>query len=430
MNSTSELLDLDDYSILQILDKLDLTELITVADTNAKLAELIRHHYIIGKYHIDQVVFHNCATSHFDKDALVICGYRTISRFIRIFGDLIQKLYYHPYEYTFTSQQIDSMNQHIEKYCSKTLSVLHLVEPTSDFIGVPKQMFPLNIFSQKKNPWKFDRVTELLIYHRDISVNLQLDQIYPMLEALFVHSENDINNLKSLARSYRHLKHVMLYSPVPMKAGSAIQRFFQLNPQLISLGFDNCPDMKLLQFISKKLQGLERIQFPYSIDANSGSMSQKIHFPNVIEFSISLKTTDDTHEIPFAFDRLKLISVTNRYFTEPIRRLIEQNTNLTSLSIPNLYERDDVVRVVATVKRLPLLEKLFIQWDLTFDLVSTLREIETYHENLKTITFVNSKLYHILPTLPSNWKLVENMHSQSEHKMYTIVRQTNNTSES
>lgn len=423
LNSASDLLNLDENSILNILDKLDFNELVLVADAGPRLAELVRDHYMIGKYHIDKlvVIVYDCSTTRLEKDALILCGFQTFLRFTRMYGDLIQNLYYYPEKRAFKPEKIDSMNQHIEQYCSKTVSILHLVDPTAHFIGEPKQMFPLDILARNKNLRKFDRVTELLIYHYNNSIHLELDQIYPMLEILFFNSEIDVNNLKSLARPYEHLKRVMLYTPVPIKGGSAIHQFFKLNPQLTSLGFDKSPDMKLLQFISKELQGLEGIEFPYSADAISGSMAQKIHFPNVVDFSILLKTTDhDNHEIPFTFEQLKSISVDNKYFTEPVRHLIEQNKNLTTLAIPQLYEKDDVVRVVATVRRLPLLKKLFIQWGLTFDLVKTLSEIENFHDNLKTITFVNSKLYHILPTLPTNWKLVEN--KDSRDKTYTIVR--------
>lgn len=407
------------------MDKLDFNELVNMADSSSRLNELIRQHHMIAKYRIDQVPInlYDCFESRIDENYILVCNFETILRFLRLFGDLLTKLVFTTGEDDFNSNQINVMNQHIVQYCSKTLTELSLIRPKSYLLGETPEPSEYSIlrYFRKKNTRRFDRVTELLIRHYSESVNLELDRIYPMLDTLYFISAIDLNQVKSLARPYPHLQHLVLFTPTPLISAPAVQRLFKQNPQLTSLTFDKCPDMELLKLISHEVRSLQALQLPdcFSDDVNSNFM-QQIHFPNVTEFVVLINSTNENVEIPFMFDQLEILEVNAEYFTGPVQNFIRRNKKLKTLVVTAIYKGEDLERAIAAIKQLPVLESLFIGWVKTFNLDSTLREVEE-NENLKTIALLHVKVDDILPTLPSNWKLINNEHS-SEYTQ-VIARQ-------
>lgn len=264
LNSASEFPDLTDDDLLAILDELHFRELVNRADLSPRLRELIRKHYLIPKYRIDKVsvCFSNCAESHFHEDSMVLCKYDTIVKFFRSFGDSITKLVHITRDDKFSPKEMNTINQHVVQYCSKSLIELTLYHPTMALLGKTKvnSPYPELNYIYKSNLIKFQRVTKLTIWNFNSSDHLEIDQIYPVVESLQLDAVKDVNNLRSLDRHYPYLNDLRIIAPVPLKIDAPLHHIFEINPQLNSLDLNKIPDVKLLEFIHAKLRKLATLK--------------------------------------------------------------------------------------------------------------------------------------------------------------------------
>lgn len=388
-----------------------------MADLDPRLNELVRYYYMIPRYRINQIAvrFDDCDGTKFNENSLDIQIFNVVHilKFLRNFGDLITEITFHNYNDLFSIEDSTEITRHIEKYCSKTLSQLSLIDPKSHLIS--------------KTQTIFKRVIRLQIWRYDNLDNFEINRIYPMVEHLYLNSPTDLNNFGSLAQTYRRLQHLEVVTAVPLKGGSAVQGLFKLNPQIRHLALRNCPDMDLLQFINDNLRQLERLEIAYSNQFNSNT-SSRVHFKNVKEFTLFEYSFSSDREYgnPFSFHQLEAIEITSEYFSSSVQNLIEQNKKIRKLSLARLVIDDLRRAVIAINNTLPDLEELVIKWIVEIGLADMLRQIEDKQSKLKKITLVVSMGADsdaILAVITDNWELINvstDQHNFNKH--FTIVR--------
>lgn len=415
----TNLVDLDDYSLLGVFDHLDFTELVDMADLDPRLNEIIRYHYMIPKYRINQLAirFDDCEGTHISESSLVIYNVAHILTFLRNFGDLITDLTFHNYNNLFLIEHATEISRHIEKYCSKTLSQFSLINPNYQLISNTQTIFK--------------RVIRLQIWQCNNLDDFQLSQKYPMVEYLYLNTKADLNSLGSLAQSYRRLQHLELISYKPLNGGSAVKDLFKLNPQIRHLALRTISDMEMIHFINDNLRQLEKLEIIYSNELNT-NISSRVHFENVTDFTLfehftNLRRDDES---PFTFDHLESLEITSTEFTRSVQNLIEQNQKIRKLSVILKLITDDLTRVVSAISSLPDLEELVIKWAVGSGIGDLLRQIEDNQSKLKKITLmvrIGSDSDSILAEVTANWELINvNIDLRHSDKYFTIVRREDN----
>lgn len=381
-----------------------------MADSEPRLSELIRHHYMIPKYHIDRlyVRFNRCGKTSIDERSLFIRNVDTILKFTLHFGDLITKLLYSTRDCVFTTEESDAIANHIEQYCSKTLVELQLIHPQLHLIG--------------KTSSVLERVKRLQIWRFDDCDKLDIARIFPLLEDLRIDSDIDLNGFRSLARSYQHLQHLELFILGRLENGSAVQEIFKFNPQLHSLVLD-FPDLESLHIISQSLPRLEQFELFYSTKTDRNTTApQNANFKSVKTFKITFNgdRSDNNRVIPITFDQLETLEIISECLSNPIQAFIDHNKGLKRLSLPRIFEEADYVRAATTISRLSALEELFIAWSNEFDI---LHRIGKSNSNLKKI-ISNGRHSNDTSVLDStNWQLINvDNNSSSPPTYFTYVR--------
>lgn len=390
-------MQLDLTNLLSILDRFNLDEMINMADVNPTLRGIIRHHYMISKYHINELAvrFDSFHAERIVGNTLLLGNVPTILSFIRVFGDLISELVYNNKAGTFPADDFEKINRNIEQYCSKTLTKLWLIDAKPHLIS--------------KSEISFEKVVDLHITRSSNADNFEIDRIYPNIEHLHLTLGVYLNSLQSIVRLYPHLTHLRLDVTHNIEAGMAMHNLLQLNSQLGSLSLLGFPSIDLLQSIDEILPQLNTLTTAFSTDLVLNSPHKiKVHYRNLKSIVIYIDLSPyESDEIPFTFGQLESMEVTLKYpLSVSVQSFIQRNRQLKKLSFPMISGRD-FHAVLATIKGLPNLKEITIQRPTEFSLNDLLQQIGDNSNTLQRITFVGYETEDYSDRTSTNWTLAD-----------------------
>lgn len=404
-------MQLDITNMFSILDRLNLVELVNMADVNPALREIIRNHYMISKFRITELAvrFDYSREERISGNTLLLGNVQTILSFTRVFGDLINELVYNNRKSIFAADDFEKINRNIEQYCSKTLTKLWLIDAEPHFIS--------------ESHISFDKVVDLRISRSSDMDNFEIDRIYPNIKHLHLTLGVYLHSLKSIVQPYPHLTDLRLDVTHDVESGTSIHYLMQLNPQLRSLSLFGFPSMELLQSIDEILPQLHTLTTVYTADSIENSPHKiNAHFRHLKSIVLYIELSPyDSDDIPFSFDQLESMEVTLKYPLLPsIQNFIRRNEQLTQLSFPMIYGRD-FHAVLATINGLPNLTEITIRRPTEFSLNDLLQQLEDNSNTLQRITFIGCENVDYSDRTWTNWKLA-NVSSHGFFVHYAFVR--------
>lgn len=321
---------LDDFSLLSIFDLLSFRDLMNMATLGPRFSQLISHHYIIGKYHLDECKLELTAVKE------VYLRYKcddTGNKFK--FGDgydetiLALRSFCHIFDelkitmYDIETEIAEGLSYYVSSYCGK---IHQEIESTPRMLE-KMNISPMNVTNVKLSGlWSTREVKEF-----------RMDLAFPRVAKL------EIDSLMNLSYQYPHLTEFKLRSRYV--DFDDLLGFMQLNPQLrkIQLPFFN--NGTFLSIMNELLPNLETLAF-YILNGLNYSYFDTIkatRFRNVKAFAIRSYISEDPYYMndiqkmlsSIQFERLESFDVTT-YQPQTFDFFIgwiTRNTGLTTVSI-------------------------------------------------------------------------------------------------
>lgn len=352
-NPSSQMDELDDFSLLTIFDKLDLPSLLNMASLNG------RFHYLISTYNIRNRLDNKTICLVDDDDSqcsgaqyVSINKIETILKLLQYYGDRIKSLKYDLHNARPHEQQ--TIVDYIERYCSKTLSKIAL--------------FDMAAFSQT-----FENVKSVDLQQFDYSSELFIRERFPKMET-FHFSTIILTRFPTIEKFFPNLLNLRIDSGDSEDINAGLKVLIQLNPQIRSLQLNRFPNFQLLQFASQNLPALESLTLAYPQSYKpivSYELGDTVHFPRVRLFRIigeynSLHLQLPFSRFPLTFERLERLDIVSPTIDTLSAQLIRHNRQLKSLSMPMISE-DSYKEVLYNVRQLKELEETTLRWPNRFN---------------------------------------------------------------
>lgn len=392
VSTSNELADLDDYSLLNIFDWLNLTDFLHLAQLNQRYEKLVIDHYLIGKYHFHE---NRLALNAINSKLQIVDGIQIESivgndevlQFIRHFGPAIHHL--DIYSRHNTDNEMANLGKFIEFYCRDSLASLSLTYEASSLL----------------NQWtmQFSNVQNFSI--SIIQNPHKLREIFPMMRNLSVTVLNDLSiNSLHLPNLYHLSYHEFVSSPKKI----FLQNIIQSNEQLKSFESDIPMNLDTLQLISKYSTELEflnlRCIFLNSIIPINSST---VRFPKVKQFSfVSQSTAMLSHPFPIVFDRLESLELYEQKLSTPLISFIIQNKQLTFVSLPCCSLTYDQLNKL--VDELPKLQAINVKWPNNMTSIDFFNIIDK-SEQMEYLTIIlnddNDNNDLLMEKIPTEWEL-------------------------
>lgn len=278
---------LDDYSLLVILEKLEYSDLATVASISARSNKLILDYNLLSKFGIKGATLHiEVAGKNQLLEALyrpigesrtkVLCaGYNRILATLKAFCPAFDQLhltlnYFHPHEIDSTREIVD----HVNRYCA-TVSQKMMIKYTTASI----------------EEFIMQNTSSIMIHNPEKLTNFSLNKRFPQVERLTIL----IDKVFVISENLPHLKHFEL---LDSKCGHFdLKTFGELNPQIDSVKLDLCEELYNLRDVNDIFPDLVSLYYKpirsvtsevrRALD-DSKESSQSIRFRNIKRYTIDL----------------------------------------------------------------------------------------------------------------------------------------------
>lgn len=390
---------MDGFTLLTVLDWLDLDDILNMAEVDPRQQETITKYYLLTKYKLNTTeisitVGNDTHMVHTDHGRFAN-GPDRVLFVLRVFGHIFGKLKINIH----TNSQISMkmLSQHINQYCSNAEQEIVLIRS----IAKHDSEFSFNDAEKVTLHWT-------MLYKND---NLWSNS-FPAMEQL-----NIINplSLTVLKYNFPHLTRFALRSRTDLSETPDLEAFIRLNPQLRSIEIPICRDQKLLHYINEMLPRLETL----IIGKTSVALlppQDVVHFKNVHHFSWTIPKLSTgswdymlTHRFESMwFENLKSITLNAEMpgaVSAHIRHIV-RNKSLRKVQIVSceLIYGD----LKAIVESLQELRELTIEWERIRTLGVVRRLLtEMTHLNTVNIGFVDGvdiAAENILGVIPSIWQ--------------------------
>lgn len=364
-----------------------------MAELNEHSYNIILEHYMLGEYRIhERAIRLKGLEREFDEPSdLIVDGHTNTLNFLRVFGHHIKNLIIirHP-QSDHSDESIEIVHQ-IVKYCSKTITTFTIANSDQFFLG--------------DSEYNFAKVVRLRVISnpfaeaRQITVNFQLDRIYPILEGLDVSP--NARRTPTLVRSYPRLKNLTV--DALLEDGESL---LQLNRQLRNLHIKGeFPRHEQLVRISQHLPYLQTITLSSSENfLNLLEQKHIIHFENVEHFIFNEVVEEKSvyNRFPITFDHLKTLKINSRQVVPGLIKLIEQNDRIKLLSMPWTVNFSQIVDVISHFAELEEIELCWSEESSPKDIEHLMKDFQ----EIKRITFYVFKWEdrgHLMEIIPIEW---------------------------
>lgn len=332
---TTNITDLDDDCLEYIFKKLNLSDLLNVADSSKSFKKALNLAYL-SKYGKNFIVcIYKMMPSQ--NQSLQIRGNRirigdlsTGLKMLRCFGHLLMKF---GVDYKYAKRCHHSeVDRYLNKYCADNLKII--------------AMDNTQLWTMENIKKPFSKVHLLVFIDCRLGENLtNFKKWFPELKDLTFIKENVVTDRKSIVKRFPQLKHFIIElhqkDEYTFKK-SHIKKALCMNPQIQYLEIrGDVLDAKFLHSISDHLQLIRKLCVVWNLDCFN--YDGIIHFRNVIQFEFKVdvyenKNTDTIiiPKIPFSFDQLNgfkfhLNKSTRNQRNDNILDFIGNQTSLTKL---------------------------------------------------------------------------------------------------
>lgn len=398
---------LDDFSLMDIFDLLKLEDLINIATINSRFEELVLHHYIIGKYHLNKrpikMVINDAIVITDNLDRPFASGFKQSLWVLKQFGHI----------FSFIEVHCSSLGS----YESRQL-INHINMNRPDAL----QEITISALSNYSinDGWlehSFHSIESVTLNDLSFSTSIRLNRIFPSVEKLV------LNNVAELPFIDSHFPNLINFSILQIFNDSiraALFKFIKLNPQLRYFGTTLPNDFYFyLQYVNEMLPNLEKLTIHNERSQTILNRNNTVvRFRNIRKFALYLSQIDSEnvaiHQILpiIAFERLEIFEVSsalsNSNSVNELIEIIRQNRQLKKVAIKKceLTYR----QISYLVQSLPLINELAIDW---YDSAS-LHEIRRFLMDDSRLQKIAVPIYkhgwgskHIFKLLPSDWKVSE-----------------------
>lgn len=311
-----------------ILENLNLTDLLSIAQTNKHLSSLAVDVYR-RKFSSKTVMIHdpnfNKTDDNLNGNVIYIENIETISKMLKYFGAYmthINAAYGHNVaRIKSIVPLLDRINSWINLYCSENL--IHFqIDSFYDDLTLRKMNKP---FKRVENITIRGRLQELS------GSSLHFDELFPALRRLYLPFLN-VHNKNSLYRHFPHLEHIEIstyaYTDPSRLTETSVEFILRKNPQIrsIKLSSSSLDFLKILNDLCPNLEWLE-LDF-FEMDSEDKDSSE-IVFKNVKTF----KVYSTLYNVPknVRFRNLIQFHTDTLSLSEWGQRLLEKNKQLKKL---------------------------------------------------------------------------------------------------
>lgn len=393
-------MNLDDFTLLDIFDNLQLEDLLNIAETHGRFHNLLTDRYMNSKFRFPHSIVH--FRKNPPKDSITLTNPNTIFQFLRIFGHLIKKMEFMAGHYS--AGDVEDIMEQVGNYCSGTLIEMRFVEAGNYVISRPSQIFT--------------NTKKLEIQHALNLKGQRIAQVYPALEDLSIGMYNEELRSQEEIDQYEW----------------SIRDLLSSLPNLRALHLNVICSYNLLCNIAQKLPALEilKIELPRSFIIPIQNQPA-IHFKNVKSLELLYRVEGDAFaSLPFTFDALETLKISKNYLTHFPWGLIEQNVGLKRLLLPWLGTHD-ILSILNRFNDTHNFEEVEIKW------VDTVRGEDTVNlfyqfRSLQKITFIIWKTSEaseqrdvLLALMPNEWQVTDER--ETDYFTFTMLHITVTRSE-
>lgn len=271
-------MDLNADVQLLILENLNLSDLLSMAQTNRQMYSLAANVFQ-RKYSKKMVLAYDPhADEHNDINDTYFQNFEMISKILKYFGTLISHLeigYKWKAEYTMNiGTKINSIHNLINLHCSETLVHFQI----DNFYEVSLD----NMTKPFKNVEKFTirgRLTEMS------SSSLTFDKLFPALREMYLPFLR-VENKNTLEINLPLLEHISIgtfaYSDPSRFTEASVEHILKKNPQIRSVEL-SCSDQYFLKIINENVPNLEMLELKHF---SPSSVPIDVNFKNVTTLKI------------------------------------------------------------------------------------------------------------------------------------------------
>lgn len=418
MNNKSHLMYLNIECNLLILEELDLTSLISLAETNRHFLNLAAD--VLRRRLKDKIIVFSISNSGHritehateEDDAVKVHDIDTMLKLLKYFGSSISKMEILNDEDSFISQmgifndeakvqsevQMKSVYKFVNLYCSKTLVQLHMA-------NAPKGFFDefLQPFTMLQNV-SFSGYLDRLSNERS-----SLSEIFPKMRRLILNSYH-IDDSSWVDQLFPHMVHLslMVYniqgdSPTRMTTPK-IERLLANNLQIRSLALEDA-SLDMLKIVANKLPNLEKLELKM-FDVFDLDDEDEIHFEHLKFF----KTRLSSHSLPIIIDLNHIEEFETDAFPDSCQRwmeFVETNKHLKKLKVDHYYIRNsDVLRLAqanSNIVDMSLWCGVGVKSESIVKLIENNKQMKTLHLKLKSKETLNSTVDTLRTQLGDSW---------------------------
>lgn len=346
--------DLDNDCLEHIFKKLDLQDLMNVADSS-KHSKQAADQAFVSKYGRKEVLIHYMSIPddgiRISNGKWDIYGPHSL-RFLRCFGNLITKLFHT--HYTFPENLCLEVERYINKYCSDSLIDINF-----------QKLWSLGEIL-KRPYFKAETVTfDTLRFDGHLP---DIDKCFPSIRRLILKTVTPLPNMVCHSPNLEHLTINQSIGQWPEGSNRTVAAFMALNPQLRSFCLRTSHgglDANVLLCASKNLQNLESLKFSYSRGSFDIPKGRTIHFKSVkkldLEFTFSVGALPI---MPFLFDQLEEFVFGIRFFAvnQNFMDFISKHPGILKLKISGI--NNNIVMIQTNKIKLAKLLPSLIELDL------------------------------------------------------------------
>lgn len=404
---------------LLILEELDLTSLISLAETNKHFLNLAAD--VLRRRLKDKIIVFSISNSDHritqhvteEDDAVKVYDIDTMLKLLKYFGSSISKMEILNDEDSFISKMRilnDKANQSevqmilvykfVNLYCSKTLVQLHIANAPNGFFN--EFLRPFTMLQNVSFSGYLDRLS---------NERSSLSEIFPEMRRLILNSYH-IDDSSWVDQLFPHMVHLslMVYniqgdSPTRMTSPK-IERLLANNLQIRSLALEDA-SLDMLRIVANKLPNLEKLELKM-FDVFDLDDEDKIHFEQLKFF----KTRLSSHSIPIIIDLNHIEEFETDAFPDSCQRwieFVETNKHLKKLKVDHYYIRNSVVLRLAqansNIVDMSLWCGVGVKSESIVKLIENNKQMRTLHLKLKSTETLNSTVDTLRTQLGDNWEV-------------------------
>lgn len=395
-----QLLDLDDWSMMDILDFMSFEDLVILCNVSPELRQLITEHYM-PKYHIDTKTIHLRSTS------LSSSVFETI---IHIENPQIAELFLRNFGHSITVIKLNEViernaeiREYIIKYCANTLIELSLCSPDGYFLYETATTFPA--------------LTKLtLSYPGQTDIYPEFNRIYPALKEL------SFTPSVLFTRANERYLYEML----------------QKTPKLRALSIGRVPSFLALQIINEIQPNIEELSIDYFVDIfRYLQHNETIHFNNVKSLYVNIEDKYDSmsDRFPMRFNQLERLEIRMTHIENAPVDMIKDAVGLKSLSLPKWSEMSDLLSILDRVNPTNAIEDVSIRWTSANGLIHNTNRLMNDFPALRRISFavcdgLNSTTNHdsLIGLITNPWRVVGNKGINNDETLERVTIERNGSS--